>query len=104
MYFLLNEKIKLSIIESLEDELQNLKSGKNESGKGKKGKKAGKTKSKKLPKKGKKDKKEKDLTSNRTMDELIEELVHPGILQKVKLFYCRRLLLNLIHLKENSIF
>jgi hypothetical protein len=44
--------------------------------KGKKGKKE----------KGKKGKKEKDLTANRTMESLVEELVKAGIFQKVDFF------------------
>jgi SpoVK/Ycf46/Vps4 family AAA+-type ATPase len=65
----------------LQDELKNLilavekdkkGKGKGKKEKGKKGKKE----------KGKKGKKEKDLTANRTMDSLVEELVKSGLLQK----------------------
>ncbi len=68
----------------LQDELVNLKLAV-EREKGKKGGKAGKKgkKDKKSKKdKGKKGKKEKDLTSNRTMESLVEELIQTGLLQK----------------------
>ncbi|KAJ3220708.1 Dynein regulatory complex protein 11 [Clydaea vesicula] len=95
-------EIKSSVMEILKEELKNLKSAvEKDSGKGKKkgkggkgkksakgkkkgGKKGGKGKKEKKGKKGgKKGKKEKDLTANRTMESLIEELVQTGILQKV---------------------
>ena len=73
----------------LEDELKNLKLAVEKDGKkGKKGKggKGGKGKKGKGGKgkkdKGKKGKKEKDLTANRTMESLVEELVTTGLLQK----------------------
>ncbi|KAI9193720.1 uncharacterized protein BJ171DRAFT_447074 [Polychytrium aggregatum] len=88
-------EVKKEVFEILKEELKNLKlaveraksKGKKGKGKGKKGKsgkkggKKGKGKSAK-GKKGKKGKKEKDLTSNRTMESLVEELVQCGILQK----------------------
>ena len=54
---------------------------KDKGGKGKGGKKGGKGKKGKKEK-GKKGKKEKDLTANRTMESLVEELVKAGIFQK----------------------
>ncbi|KAJ3092087.1 Dynein regulatory complex protein 11 [Quaeritorhiza haematococci] len=87
-------EIKAQVFEVLKEELKNLKlaverekGGKGKK-KGKKGKSAkGKKKSGKKGsgkgKKGKgKGKKEKDLTANRTMESLVEELVQTGLLQK----------------------
>lgn len=88
-------EIKESVMEILKEELKNLKSaveresgkkgkkGRKKSAKGKKKGKKGKDKKAKGAKGGKKGKKEKDLTSNRTMESLIEELVQTGLLQKV---------------------
>ncbi|XJO74629.1 hypothetical protein BDV3_005425 [Batrachochytrium dendrobatidis] len=86
-------EIKKDVFDILQDELKNLKlavereknakgkktkgkSGKKGGKKGKKGKKGGKKE------KGKKGKKEKDITANRTMESLVEELIQTGILQK----------------------
>ncbi|KAL2917952.1 COPII coat Sec23p-Sfb3p heterodimer component [Polyrhizophydium stewartii] len=85
-------EIKKDVFEILQDELKNLKlaverekNAKGKKGKGKGGKKGGK-KGKKGGKgkkeKGKKGKKEKDLTANRTMESLVEELVQTGLLQR----------------------
>ncbi|KAI8929927.1 hypothetical protein BC831DRAFT_441619 [Entophlyctis helioformis] len=85
-------EIKKDVFEVLQDELKNLKlavereknakgkkgKGKGKKGGGKKGKKGGKGKKEK----GKKGKKEKDLTANRTMESLVEELIQTGLLQK----------------------
>ncbi|EPZ33013.1 P-loop containing nucleoside triphosphate hydrolase protein [Rozella allomycis CSF55] len=69
-------EIKDQIFKLLEDELANLKMTlEKDKGKKKKGKKEKKPK-------GKKGKKEKDLTANRTMESLIEELATSGILQR----------------------
>ncbi|KND02216.1 uncharacterized protein SPPG_02701 [Spizellomyces punctatus DAOM BR117] len=87
-------EIKGQVMEILKEELKNLKmavdrekAGKSrkgkkgkKGGKGKKGKKGGKKGGK--GKGGKKGKKEKDLTANRTMESLVEELIQAGILQK----------------------
>ncbi|KAJ3321919.1 Dynein regulatory complex protein 11 [Boothiomyces sp. JEL0866] len=78
-------QIKMDVYDILADELKNLKLAVEKDGKGKKGKKGkgGKKGGKKGKKdKGKKGKKEKDLTANRTMDSLIEELVKAGLFQK----------------------
>ncbi|KAJ3249433.1 Dynein regulatory complex protein 11 [Chytriomyces hyalinus] len=85
-------EIKKEVYEILKEELVNLKlavdrsknAKKGKKGKkDKKGKKGGKKgKGKKDKKGGKKGKKEKDLTANRTMESLIEELIQTGILQK----------------------
>jgi SpoVK/Ycf46/Vps4 family AAA+-type ATPase len=75
-------EIKLNVFGILQDELTNLILAV-EKDKGKKGKKGKGAKGKKGKKdKGKKGKKEKDLTANRTMESLVEELVKAGILQK----------------------
>lgn len=85
-------ELKKEVFEVLKEELSNLKSAvESSSKKGKKGKagkggKGGKKKGKKDKGgkgKGKKGKKEKDLTANRTMESLVEELIQAGILQKV---------------------
>ncbi|KAJ3270956.1 Dynein regulatory complex protein 11 [Terramyces sp. JEL0728] len=84
-------QIKKDVFDILADELKNLKLAVEKEGKGKKGKKGkgGKKGGKKGKKdKGKKGKKEKDLTANRTMESLIEELVKAGLLQKVLVEYC----------------
>ncbi|KAJ3254876.1 Dynein regulatory complex protein 11 [Boothiomyces macroporosus] len=84
-------QIKMDVYDILADELKNLKLAVEKEGKGKKGKKGkgGKKGGKKGKKdKGKKGKKEKDLTANRTMDSLIEELVKAGLFQKVLVEYC----------------
>ncbi|KAI9336953.1 hypothetical protein BDR26DRAFT_864270 [Obelidium mucronatum] len=84
-------EIKLEVFEVLKQELVNLKlavdrakNGKKKKGKkDKKGKKGGKGKKGKKDKKGgKKGKKEKDITANRTMESLVEELIQTGILQR----------------------
>ncbi|KAI8895101.1 hypothetical protein BC833DRAFT_602431 [Globomyces pollinis-pini] len=79
-------EIKKDVFEILQDELKNLKLAVERDGaKGKKGKKGkgGKKGGKKGKKdKGKKGKKEKDLTANRTLESLVEELVKAGILQQ----------------------
>ncbi|KAJ3030613.1 UNVERIFIED_CONTAM: Dynein regulatory complex protein 11 [Siphonaria sp. JEL0065] len=84
-------EIKLEVFEVLKQELVNLKlavdrakNGKRKKGKkDKKGKKGGKGKKGKKDKKGgKKGKKEKDITANRTMESLVEELIQTGILQR----------------------
>lgn len=90
-------EIKKDVFEILKEELKNLKMAvdreKSKGGKGKKGKKGKSAKGKKgkkgkgSAKKGKKDKKgkgkkEKDLTANRTMESLVEELVQCGIMQR----------------------
>ncbi|KAI8910375.1 P-loop containing nucleoside triphosphate hydrolase protein, partial [Gorgonomyces haynaldii] len=77
-------EIKKEVFEILADELKNLKLAvENEKGKKGKGKGKDKKKGKKEKKdKGKKGKKEKDLTANRTMESLVEELVQTGLLQK----------------------
>ncbi|KAJ3192126.1 Dynein regulatory complex protein 11 [Irineochytrium annulatum] len=93
-------EIKKEVFEILKEELKNLKLAvdrdknsksrkgkkgkKGKSAKGKKGKKGGKKGKKAWGKKGKKGKKEKDLTANRTMDSLMEELIQAGILQKYR--------------------
>ncbi|KAJ3116840.1 Dynein regulatory complex protein 11 [Phlyctochytrium bullatum] len=94
-------EIKKEVFEVLKEELKNLKLAvdreknsksrkgkkgkKGKSAKGKKGTKGGKKgKKDKKGKKGKKGKKEKDLTANRTMESLVEELIQTGILQKVR--------------------
>ncbi|KAJ3302620.1 Dynein regulatory complex protein 11 [Kappamyces sp. JEL0829] len=76
-------EIKNEVFEVLADELRNLKLAVEKEGKkGKKGGKGGKKGGKKGKKdKGKKGKKEKDLTANRTMESLVEELVMTGLLQ-----------------------
>ncbi|KAJ3219263.1 Dynein regulatory complex protein 11 [Dinochytrium kinnereticum] len=95
-------EIKKEVFEVLKEELKNLKLAvdrekNSKSRKGKKGKKGKSAKGKKKGgKKGKKDKKgkkggkkgkkEKDLTANRTMESLVEELIQTGILQKVRRF------------------
>ncbi|TPX33247.1 hypothetical protein SmJEL517_g03843 [Synchytrium microbalum] len=74
-------EIKQQIYEVLKDELENLKlSVDREKSKAKKGDKKGKGGKKGKEKGGKKGKKEKDLTANRTMEDLIAELVEAGIL------------------------
>ncbi|PIK45491.1 putative IQ and AAA domain-containing protein 1 [Apostichopus japonicus] len=87
-------EIRSQVDELMRQELKNLKlKGKGKKGKkGKKsGKKSGKKKKKKKSgkksgKKGKKGKKEKDLTPDRTMDSLYEELVREGILVRCPKF------------------
>ncbi|KAJ2995938.1 Dynein regulatory complex protein 11 [Globomyces sp. JEL0801] len=96
-------EIKKDVFEILQDELKNLKLAVERDGaKGKKGKKGKggkkgnrsktliiKTGGKKGKKdKGKKGKKEKDLTANRTLESLVEELVKAGILQQTLIEYC----------------
>ncbi|KAH6596541.1 hypothetical protein BASA61_003469 [Batrachochytrium salamandrivorans] len=89
----IEEEIKKDMFDILQDELKNLKLAveqeklsKKDKGKGKGGKKGGGKKGKKgkkeKGKKGKKGKKEKDMTANRTMESLVEELVQTGIMQK----------------------
>ncbi|KAJ3355843.1 Dynein regulatory complex protein 11 [Entophlyctis luteolus] len=90
-------EIKNQVFEVLKEELANLKLAVDRSKNGKKGKKGkkdkkgkkgkGGKKGKKVAtehdkKGGKKGKKEKDLTANRTMESLIEELIQTGILQR----------------------
>ncbi|KAJ3076108.1 Dynein regulatory complex protein 11 [Podochytrium sp. JEL0797] len=81
-------EIKTEVFEVLKQELINLKlavdRAKNGKKKGKKGKgkKGGKKGKGKKDKKGKKGKKDKDLTANRTMESLVEELIQTGILQR----------------------
>ena len=79
----------MEVFEVLKEELRSLKAAVDKDGKGKKGKGAkagGKKKGGKGKKgkggKGKKGKKEKDITANRTMESLVEELIQTGILQK----------------------
>lgn len=83
-------EIKAEVFEILKEELQNLKLAVDRDKKGKKGKKGkggkgGKKGKKDKGGKGKKGKKEKDLTANRTLESLIEELIQTGILQKYPL-------------------
>ncbi|KAJ3318253.1 Dynein regulatory complex protein 11 [Blyttiomyces sp. JEL0837] len=89
-------EVKKDVFEILKEELKNLKLAvdrdkNSKSRKGKKGKKGksakggkkkGGKKDKKGKKGGKKGKKEKDLTANRTMESILEELIQTGILQK----------------------
>ncbi|KAJ3140041.1 Dynein regulatory complex protein 11 [Physocladia obscura] len=90
-------EIKNQVFEILKEELVNLKLAVDRSKNGKKGKKGKKDKKGKKgkggkkgkkDKKGKKGKKDKDLTANRTMESLIEELIQTGILQRVLTEYC----------------
>ncbi|KAK6482945.1 dynein regulatory complex protein 11 isoform X1 [Huso huso] len=77
------EEIRVQVDELMRQELKNLKlTVDREKGKKKKGKKGGKKKKKKKGKKGgkKKQKKEKDLTADRTIESLYEELVQEGLL------------------------
>merc|ERR1712226_1341863 len=71
------EQIRLTVDELMRQELKNLKLAvdRDKGKKGKKGKKSGKKK-----KGGKKKKKEKDLTADRTIESLYEELVAEGII------------------------
>lgn len=78
------------MFEILQDELKNLKlavendkGAKGKKGKGGKAAKKGAKGKKDKKDKGKKGKKEKDLTSNRTIESLVEEMIQTGILQKV---------------------
>lgn len=78
-----DEEVRIQVDELMRAELKNLKAAVDrDKGKGKKGKKSGKKKKKKKKsgKKGKKKKKEKDLTPDRTMESLYEELVMQGII------------------------
>ncbi|KAM9305637.1 dynein regulatory complex protein 11 [Gastrophryne carolinensis] len=78
------EEIRIQVDELMRQELQNLKLAVDrDKSKKKKGKKGGKKK-KKGKKSGKKKKKEKDLTPDRTIDSLYEELVTEGLLIKPK--------------------
>ncbi|CAJ0964502.1 unnamed protein product [Ranitomeya imitator] len=79
------EEIRIQVDELMRQELQNLKLAVDrDKNKKKKGKKGGKKK-KKGKKSGKrKKKKEKDLTPDRTIDSLYEELVTEGLLIKPK--------------------
>ncbi|MBN3287535.1 DRC11 protein, partial [Polyodon spathula] len=75
------EEIRVQVDELMRQELKNLKlTVDREKGKKKKGKKGGKKKKKKGKKGGKKKKKEKDLTADRTIESLYEELVQEGLL------------------------
>ncbi|CAK8678578.1 unnamed protein product [Clavelina lepadiformis] len=78
-------EIRLQVDELMREELSNLKMAldRDKGKKGKKGKKSGKKKKKKgkkSGKKGKKGKKDKDLTADRTIESLYEELVQQGVL------------------------
>nr|XP_042710459.1 dynein regulatory complex protein 11 isoform X2 [Chrysemys picta bellii] len=79
------EEIRVQVDELMRQELKNLKLAvdREKEKKPKKGKKGGKKKKKKGKKSGKK-KKEKDLTPDRTIDSLYEELVEGGLLIKPK--------------------
>ncbi|XP_053899887.1 dynein regulatory complex protein 11 isoform X2 [Malaclemys terrapin pileata] len=79
------EEIRVQVDELMRQELKNLKLAvdREKEKKRKKGKKGGKKKKKKGKKSGKK-KKEKDLTPDRTIDSLYEELVEGGLLIKPK--------------------
>ncbi|XP_063286074.1 dynein regulatory complex protein 11 isoform X1 [Pelobates fuscus] len=78
------EEVRIQIDELMRQELQNLKLAVDkEKSKKKKGGKGGKKK-KKGKKSGKRKKKEKDLTPDRTIDSLYEELVKEGLLIKPK--------------------
>ncbi|KAG8432570.1 hypothetical protein GDO86_016997 [Hymenochirus boettgeri] len=80
------EEVRIQVDELMRQEVLNLKlSVDREKGKKKKDKKGGKKK-KKGKKSGKRKKKEKDLTPNRTIDSLYEELVTEGLLIKPKPF------------------
>ncbi|MGH0137719.1 UNVERIFIED_CONTAM: hypothetical protein FKN15_064615, partial [Acipenser sinensis] len=77
------EEIRVQVDELMIQELKNLKlTADREKGEKKKGKKGVKKKKKKKGKKGgkKKQKKEKDLTADRTIESLYEELVQEGLL------------------------
>nr|CAB3255453.1 IQ and AAA domain-containing protein 1-like [Phallusia mammillata] len=80
-------EIRVQVDELMREELNNLKMAldRDKGKKGKKGKKSGKKKKKKgkkSGKKGKKGKKDKDLTADRTIESLYEELVQQGVLSK----------------------
>ncbi|ORY51588.1 hypothetical protein BCR33DRAFT_752854 [Rhizoclosmatium globosum] len=83
-------EIKTEVFEILKQELVNLKLAVDRAKNGKKGKKGkkdkkgkkGKKGKGKKDKKGKKGKKEKDITANRTMESLVEELIQTGLLQR----------------------
>ncbi|XP_053569472.1 dynein regulatory complex protein 11 [Bombina bombina] len=78
------EEIRIQVDELMRQELQNLKLAVDrDKSKKKKGKKSGKKK-KKGKKSGKRKKKEKDLTPDRSIDSLYEELVSEGLLIKPK--------------------
>uniref|UniRef100_H2YYK9 ATPase AAA-type core domain-containing protein n=1 Tax=Ciona savignyi TaxID=51511 RepID=H2YYK9_CIOSA len=77
-------EIRIQVDELMREELNNLKMAldRDKGKKGKKGKKSGKKKGKKSGKKGKKGKKDKDLTADRTIESLYEEMVQQGVLVK----------------------
>ncbi|XP_039272100.1 dynein regulatory complex protein 11-like isoform X2 [Styela clava] len=88
------DEVRKQVDELMREELNNLKMAldRDKGKKGKKGKKSGKKKKKKgkkSGKKGKKGKKEKDLTADRTIESLYEELVQQGILVRSPQIYLK---------------
>ena len=86
-------QIKEEVYVILEEELQNLKLAVEKDGK-KKGKIGKAKKPKKEKKDGKKGKKDKDLTADRTIESLVEELIQTGIMQKYSPCYFKSWLGN----------